>query len=53
VPIHEALLKANTNHSKVEQSMDGIVNPFDSNLKKYYSDRITFVRDYKSGYTPI
>ncbi len=29
------------------------MNPFNSELKKYYSDTIPFIRDYKSGYAPI
>lgn len=53
ISIHEGLLKANTNHSKQEQSLDGIVNPFNSSLKDHYSMVIPFIRDYRSGYTPI
>ena len=53
IPIHQGLLKANTNHSKNEQNLEGIVNPFNSSLKKHFSEEIDFARDYKSGYTPI
>jgi len=27
IPIHESILKANSNHIKQEQSLDGVVNP--------------------------
>jgi hypothetical protein len=37
VSIHEGLLKANTNHSKQELSLEGIVNPINSRLKKQFS----------------
>ena len=53
ISIHEGLLKSNMNHSKQEQTLEGIVNPFNAKLKKQFSDKIQFVRDYKSGYTPI
>ena len=53
VPIHESLLKANTSHSKQEKSLDGVVNPFDRELRDTYSQQISFTKDYKSGYTPI
>jgi precorrin-3B methylase len=46
-------MKANTNHSKSEQTLEGIINPFNSKLKKQFSETIEFIRDYKSGYTPI
>ena len=53
VPIHQGLLKANTNHSKQEQNLEGIVNPFNSKLKDHFSHNTEFIRDYKSGYAPI
>lgn len=53
IPIHHGFLKANTNHAKQEKTLEGIVNPFNSKLKRHFSDTIQFARDYKSGYTPI
>jgi hypothetical protein len=36
IPIHQGFLKANTNHSKQEKSLEGVVNLFDIGLKKHF-----------------
>lgn len=53
ISIHEGLLRANTNHSKQEQSLEGIANPFNARLKTHFSNTIPFIREYRSGYAPI
>lgn len=56
VDIHDSLLKANTNHgSKASEDnfFESVPNPYDVAGKKHYSGAIPFMRDYKSGYTPI
>lgn len=56
VIIHDGVLNSNISHPKVnkdEHYLQGVVNPFDYNLKNHYLQTTTFQRDYKSGYAPI